>query len=483
MAVLAFFVAILYAKNKERIYLYYALFLVFSLAYGFVNIRAQTWVGEVFGNYFQGNLRFVEPFTLLAFASYIGFAMELLEIRSNNARVANIFTVWALCCVVYAVGYGVFYDYIAPFSLTIFVAVRIVIFSLSAYYLVWIIRRTTSPIKTPFLMGSYAYFAGSLLASARFAFENLPFPALYRVSATSIFEMGILVETLFFALALGQRLLFLTRERERAQERRLERISEEGRLVSEQNEELERRIKVREKAVLQAQERLADEEKMRLKAEFERELARSETIARSLEINPHFLHNCLNSIMYLIQSDQNKKATQYLTVFSRFIRLVLETSRKAAISVTEELAMIEKYLKLERNRYGKDFSYRITGASQPMLGGVMVPPMLLYPVVENAVWHGAMSSPDVDKKITIDVGLQAGQLIILIADNGVGWLSGQRKSRHGKSNARTGISLTRERIKLFNHMFESTIDFRIDEVNDSVQTGTQAVFAITLSER
>lgn len=483
MALLAFFVAILYIKNKERIYLYYALFLLFSLAYGFTNIRTATWVGEIFGGYFQGNRRFIEPFTLLAFASYIAFAMELLDIQQQSRRVARVFSAWTLTCAAYAVAYGIFYDFIAPFALSIFVWVRVIIFSLSAYLLVWIMRRTASPLKIPFLLGSYAYFVGSFLASARFAFEGLPFPALYRVSATSIFEMGILVETLFFALALGQRIVLLTREREWAQQQHLERISEKGRLVSEQKEELERRIKAREEAVVKVQERLASEEKMRLKAEFETELARSETIARSLEINPHFLHNCLNSIMYLIQSDQNKKAVEYLTVFSRFMRLVLETSRKRAISVVEELTMIEKYLKLERNRFGQDFSYRVNGANQTMMGGVMVPPMLLYPVVENAVWHGAMSSPDVNKEITIDVGLQARQLTIRIADNGVGWISGQRKSQRSEPKALTGISLTRERIKLFNHSFDDKIDFRIDEVNDGERTGTEAIFVITLSER
>lgn len=483
MAVLAFFVAILYAKNRERIYLFYALFLVFSLGYGFVNIRADTWAGEVFGGYFQGNRRFVEPFTLLAFAAYIGFATELIDIRRYSTRIAKAFSVWALACVLYALAYGIFYDFILPYALSVFIAVRIVIFSLSAYFFVWITRHTASPLKVPFLMGSYAYFIGSLLASARFAFEDLPLPGLYRVSSVSIFETGILVETLFFALALGQRLVLLTREKERTQQQQIAQISEKGRLVSEQNEQLEQQIKAREEAVVKAQERLANEEKMRLKAEFERELARSETIAGSLEISPHFLHNCLNSIMYLIQSDQNKKASEYLTVFSRFIRLVLETSRKPAISMAEELDMIEKYLKLERNRFDQDFSYHITGANQAMLGGVMVPPMLLYPVVENAVWHGAMSSPDGNKEIHISVVSEAGQLTIRIADNGVGWRSAQRKAQRSGRGEQTGISLTKERIKLFNHSFDNTIDFRIDELNDGTHTGTEAVFFITLSER
>src|SRR5690606_35860502 len=76
MAVLTFFVSILYFKNRERIYLFYALFLVCSLIYGFANIKATTWVGELFGNYFYANRRIIEPITLLAFSAYIFFAVE-----------------------------------------------------------------------------------------------------------------------------------------------------------------------------------------------------------------------------------------------------------------------------------------------------------------------------------------------------------------------------------------------------------------------
>ena len=84
MAVLTFFVSILYFKNKERIYLFYTIFLVCSLIYGFININTPTWVGEILGGYFYANRRVIEPITLLAFSGYVLFAVELVDIRSRS---------------------------------------------------------------------------------------------------------------------------------------------------------------------------------------------------------------------------------------------------------------------------------------------------------------------------------------------------------------------------------------------------------------
>lgn len=482
MAIMLFFVGVIYAKNKERIYLYYTLFLLFSLGYGLVSIQSDTWIGQLLGGNYQGNRRFVEPVTLLAFAAYIAFAIELIDVRAYHRRIAKTLSIGAIVCVLYAVGYFVFYEAIRPYTLSIFIWVRIVVFAFSTYFLVWILRHAQSPIKTYFVLGSFAYFVGSVVASVRFSFSELPAPWLYQLPAPSYFEMGILAETICFTLALGQRMVVIRAEKDRTQQLKMERISAHRRAVREQNERLKREVKAREKVIRRERKRLHNEADMRLKAELERELARAETRARALEINPHFLYNCLNSIMYLIQSEQNKKASEYLTIFSRFIRLVLETSRKSAISLHEELNIIEKYLKLERNRFGQDFSYRITGTDMAMLQGVMVPPMLLYPIVENAVWHGVMNSPAKRKEIVLAIEVEADKLVVRVTDNGLGWISTQRKPAAEGLCPQQGISLTKERIKLFNQSYENKIDFSFHELSGVNLSGTEALFMIILPQ-
>jgi len=481
VAVLFFFVSILYFKKRERIYLFYTLFLLCSLVYGFINIQSPTWMGELFGGFFFGNRRIIEPITLLAFSAYIFFAVELVDLRSQSPKVTRAFHIWGIACMLYAVVYFACYPVIAAYSPYIFLTVRVIIFSLSAYFLMWMIYHIQSPVKWPFVLGSLAYFVGSVVASLRFSFRDLPVPWLYEATAPTYFEAGILVETLFFALALGQRFVHLIEEKQVAQEKHIEQLSKNRRLASEMNKRLEQKVKEREEEITWAQEELNREEQKRLKAEFAIEMAKSEMLARTLQINPHFLFNCLNSITYLIQSDQNKTAIEYLVVFSRFIRLVLETSRKQVIPISEELAIIDKYLKLEKNRFDDDFSYRINGAENPLLNGVMVPPMLFHPVVENAVWHGLMNSPTKNKEITVDITLNGSLLVVTITDNGAGWENGGQ-GMPGTSGEGLGLTLTKERIKLYNYSFSDRIDLDISKLPDEARTGTKAEFIITLAK-
>lgn len=480
VAVLIFFVSILYFKNRERIYLFYALFLLCSLVYGFINIQTATWVGELFGSFFYANRRIIEPITLLAFSAYIFFAVELTDLSIQSRKIANVFHVWGVSCVIYAIAYFAFYPVIVEYTSYIFLAVRAIIFTLSAYYLTWMVIHIQSPIKGPFLLGSLAYFAGSLVASIRFSFNDLPVPWLYNATAPTYFEAGILVETLFFALALGQRFVHLVKEKQMAQAKHIEQLNENRQLVGEMNIRLERKVKVREDEIIWAQEQLNREEKKRLKAEFDIQMAKSEMLARTLQINPHFLFNCLNSITYLIQSNQNKTAIEYLVVFSRFIRMVLETSQKQVIPISEELTIVERYLRLEKNRFDNNFSYRICGADQAILSDITVPPMLFLPVVENAVWHGLMNSPVRDKEITVAIAAQGHTLTVTITDNGIGWESSKQHQVDTKDKP-LGISMTKERIKLFNHSAGNHIGFKLTELREGTRTGTQAQFVITLT--
>lgn len=480
VAVLIFFVSILYFKNRERIYLLYVLFLLCSLVYGFINIKTPTWIGGLSGNYFQGNRRIVEPITLLGFSAYIIFTIELIQISRRSRRVARAFYVWAMACAAYAIAYYVLYPVIMAYTLYIFITVRVMIFSLSTYFITWIIIHVQSPLKGPFVLGSLAYFFGAIVASLRFTFSDLPLPGLYAATAPTYFEGGILIETLFFAVALGQRFVHLVEEKQMAQARHISQLNKNRQLVGEMNKRLEWTVREREKAILRTQENLNKEEKKRLKAEFAIEMAKSEMFARTLQINPHFLFNCLNSITYLIQSDQNKIAMEYLVVFSRFLRMVLENSQKPVIPIEEELSIVEKYLKLEKNRFDNDFSYTISGADHPGLRDVMVPPMLFHPVVENAVWHGLMNSPVKNKKIAIAIAARGNQLFITITDNGAGRRNSGRKSGDATDKP-LGISLTNERIKLYNYSFDNKIDFKLTEPNDGTQTGTKAEFIITLA--
>src|SRR5699024_4913856 len=160
-----------------------------------------------------------------------------------------------------------------------------------------------------------------------------------------------------------------------------------------------RNSKLRKKS----QAKLIEGEKEKMKVVYQRDLARAEILVTRLQINPHFLFNILNAITYLIQSRQNEKAKKYIVVFSRYTRMVLETSRNQTISLEEELKLTRYYLILEENRFEKGFVFTIEGEESSRIQDVQIPPMLLQPFVENAIWHGLLPSRKDKKELKIIV--------------------------------------------------------------------------------
>lgn len=220
-------------------------------------------------------------------------------------------------------------------------------------------------------------------------------------------------------------------------------------------------------ALKKAQEQLMKEEKATLNAVYERNLARAETIANRLRINPHFLFNSLNAITYLVQSGRNEEAMKYLKVFSSYSRLVLETSTKTVIPLSEELEMSKNYMTLEENRFDKDFIFRIYGEDLPDIELVEIPPLLLQPFLENAIWHGLLPLTKGERILEIRLLPEEDKLKIWIDDNGVGRKSKPDNLSNGKHKS-LGMEITQERIDLFNKSFGEKISYSIeDKVNEN----------------
>lgn len=207
-------------------------------------------------------------------------------------------------------------------------------------------------------------------------------------------------------------------------------------------------------------------EKERIKQTYERSLLEAEVIAMQMKINPHFLFNSLNSIKLLIQQNENSKAIKYLVHLARFNRLLLELENLSTHSLSDEFNLMEQYLNLEKKRFQDDFCYRFEyqNIEEKELDEYCIPPLLLQPYIENAIWHGLLPSPKESKKIVISIVKVADVLKIKIDDNGIGR---QIKPLNGKSaGIGKGMEITRERISLFNKTNEATISFKIiDKTN------------------
>jgi sensor histidine kinase YesM len=113
-------------------------------------------------------------------------------------------------------------------------------------------------------------------------------------------------------------------------------------------------------------------------------------IALKAQINPHFMSNCLTAIQHLILSNKVDEANQYLAKFSLLVRQVLNFSSKPLVSLREELEITELNIELEQLRFENKFLFEIELHENINLKNIYVPPLLLQPITENAIWHGLL---------------------------------------------------------------------------------------------
>ncbi len=146
----------------------------------------------------------------------------------------------------------------------------------------------------------------------------------------------------------------------------------------------------------------------------------SEYKALNALMNPHFIFNSLNNIQGLINKDEKRTANEYLVIFSDLVRQNMHNVSKGLISLQQELNLVENYLTLEQLRFKELVSYAVEIGEEVDTEDIMIPPLMIQPLVENAVKHGLLPRQSAGGKIWIRVKENDDQLVIEIEDNGVG---------------------------------------------------------------
>jgi LytS/YehU family sensor histidine kinase len=131
-----------------------------------------------------------------------------------------------------------------------------------------------------------------------------------------------------------------------------------------------------------------------LELDFEQQLAEVQMGALRAQMNPYFIFNCLNSIQLYTTNNNAAKATNYLNRFSQLIRLVLENSRSERVTLGNELEALRLYLEMEAMRFKDKLRFTIKIDADLDTELIEIPPLLVQPYVENAIWHGLMHKPE-----------------------------------------------------------------------------------------
>jgi ligand-binding sensor domain-containing protein len=209
--------------------------------------------------------------------------------------------------------------------------------------------------------------------------------------------------------------------------------------------------------------------KQKLKSDYEKKLANVEMSALLAQMNPHFLFNSLNSIDSYIIRNESKKASEYLNNFARLMRLILQNSRSNYISLKDELEALELYMQMESLRFKNKFSYSIAVDGDVDLSSIVIPPMLIQPYVENAIWHGLMHrSNGAEGLVKISISKNDDDLQCVIEDNGIGRkkaaeLKALKQTNHKRS---MGMQITQDRIEIINKLYNMNASINVYDMED-----------------
>ncbi|MBS1597639.1 MAG: histidine kinase [Bacteroidetes bacterium] len=214
-------------------------------------------------------------------------------------------------------------------------------------------------------------------------------------------------------------------------------------------------------------------------------LSELEQMALRSQMNPHFIFNSLNSIQQYVIDKDILGANEFITQFSRLIRLTLDLSSKHDISLQQEIAYISTYLELEKKRFENKFVYEIQVDPKINDEDYFIPPMILQPYIENSVRHGMRYKKDANGKIKISFHTDTKYLVCNIEDNGIGRKQAlQFKSIIPVEYQSKGMTLTARRIEVFNTTHEASIKINIEDPEDHnhMPVGTKVTIQFPLQE-
>lgn len=206
-------------------------------------------------------------------------------------------------------------------------------------------------------------------------------------------------------------------------------------------------------------------DKERLKSKYDKTLLETEMKMLRSQLNSHFLFNSLNSIKNYIIKNEKRLAVSYLNSFAVLIRKILNNSESKFISLDNELETLKLYLDLEKMRFEDKFDYSIIVDDDIEITNTQVPPLLLQPFVENAIWHGLLHKKE-KGLVSIEIKAEKNVIHYIITDNGIGLEKAKIiKSKTVLNKKNYGLKLSWERLNTIKTIYDMEINFTIEDLN------------------
>jgi len=205
--------------------------------------------------------------------------------------------------------------------------------------------------------------------------------------------------------------------------------------------------------------------------------ANQQLVLKSLrtQMNPHFIFNALNSVNNFVSKSDERSANKFLTDFSKLMRLVLNHSQKDFIALEEELNLIDLYLKLEHQRFRDKFTYNYE--RDPGLSAIelQIPPMLIQPFIENAIWHGLRYKEEMGE-LLVKIYQEDDAIHVRIEDDGIGReRSKALKTMNQAAYKSEGLKNVNKRLGLFEELYGKQYTLSIKDLAPGTENPGTAV--------
>lgn len=247
------------------------------------------------------------------------------------------------------------------------------------------------------------------------------------------------------------------------------------------NEDLKQQLASKTAEVKSQMEHIEAERKEKLESDYRKRLSESELKAIRAQMNPHFMFNVLNSIESYILEKDAKAASRLVQKFAKLNRLVLENSAYSYVSVAREWEALNLYVELEALRFNNEFDYSFSTIGNIDMKNLFIPPMLVQPLIENAIHHGIRQQVGQRGEIQVAAQQDGDCICFTVIDNGAGLEKLRSKPSHPYKKTSMGLATIEERLKLINRNAGcSTGKLELASLTAAGLSGTKAVLCIPL---
>lgn len=469
-----------FQDNRDRAYLYYGLYMMFAMYYLLQKVAGDGPFYFVFGE--NPVMRYIlnEPVQWMIYFFYNLFVISFLEIQRHSKRLYQFLIGINVAYVIYLIGESSYFvlTFDKEIQAILFVVSRAVALLVSFFTVIFIIISVKSPLVKYIITGSIVFVLSAVLSMLySLQVSWLPETMLH---AISFMQLGILAEILLFSLGLGRRISLMATEKEEVQQAYIDQLVRNEEIIQESNRDLSEEVFSRTNEIIFKSKELEKEREQKLKTEYEKQLMESEMSTLRLQMNPHFIFNSLNSIRYYILKEDSEKASDYITAFSRLLRMILQHSREKTIKLEDELDALRLYIEFERTRFEDKFDFSITVAKDVDVSNIPIQPLLIQPFVENSIWHGLLHKDDTGH-LSVKVFMEGDFLCVVIEDDGIG----REKSRaYNSSKSSTyksmGMQITKDRLRMMAKVQNADAGYEIVDMVDAEGSaaGTKVILKI-----